>query len=102
MANRYPRLVINLNHLRHNAHQVVDTCAARGISVAGGIKGGTGYGSGSAGYGRWRVPVPGFFPYRTAGGCKGSRNYYTAPYAPCANAQLSGRSGSGSRIFSEQ
>lgn len=39
MANRYPRLVINLKHLRHNARQVVDTCAARGISVAGVIKG---------------------------------------------------------------
>lgn len=42
MANQYPRLVINLNHLRHNAHQVVDTCAARGISVAGVIKGAAG------------------------------------------------------------
>lgn len=89
MANRYPRLVINLKHLRYNARQVVDTCAARGISVAGVIKGVAGMVpvAQAMADGGWRMSVPGIFPHGTAGGCKGSWNYYTAPYASCTCAQ---------------
>lgn len=60
MANRYPRLVIKLNHLRHNARQVVNTCAARGISVAGVIKGAAGMvpvAQAMADAGSWLLPV---------------------------------------------
>lgn len=40
--NRYPRLEINLAHLKHNVIQVVERCGSLGIQVAGVIKGATG------------------------------------------------------------
>lgn len=39
MANRYPRLVIRIDHLRENAQRVVQKCSASGIRVSGVIKG---------------------------------------------------------------
>ena len=39
MERKYPRLVIDLNKLRNNFTQIVSRCAARGIAVAGVIKG---------------------------------------------------------------
>lgn len=42
MKERYPRLEINLAHLRHNVIQVVERCGSYGIQVAGVIKGATG------------------------------------------------------------
>lgn len=42
MAGRYPRVEINLGHLKHNTKIVVDLCKEHGISVSGVIKGATG------------------------------------------------------------
>ena len=42
MGERYPRLEINLAHLKHNVSKVVEKCDAAGIQVAGVIKGATG------------------------------------------------------------
>lgn len=39
---RYPRLEVNLAHLKHNVAQVVERCGSYGIQVAGVIKGATG------------------------------------------------------------
>ena len=39
MERKYPRLVIDRNKLRNNFTQVISRCAARGIAVAGVIKG---------------------------------------------------------------
>lgn len=39
MERKYPRLVIDRNKLRNNFTQIVSRCAARGIAVAGVIKG---------------------------------------------------------------
>ena len=42
MQERYPRLEINLEHLKHNVIRIVERCGSRGIQVAGVIKGATG------------------------------------------------------------
>ena len=42
MKERYPRLEINLAHLKHNVARVVERCGSCGIQVAGVIKGATG------------------------------------------------------------
>ena len=42
MKERYPRLEINLAHLKHNVAKVVEKCGSYGIQVAGVIKGATG------------------------------------------------------------
>ena len=42
MGERYPRLEINLAHLKHNVVKVVEKCGDMGIQVAGVIKGVTG------------------------------------------------------------
>ena len=42
MKERYPRVEINLAHLRHNIRTVVEKCGAMGIDIAGVIKGATG------------------------------------------------------------
>ena len=42
MEERYPRLEINLAHLKHNVTKVVEKCGDMGIQVAGVIKGATG------------------------------------------------------------
>lgn len=42
MENRYPRLEVNLSHLRNNVAEVVRRCESQGIQVAGVIKGATG------------------------------------------------------------
>lgn len=42
MKERYPRLEINLAHLKHNVAKVVEKCGSCGIQVAGVIKGATG------------------------------------------------------------
>ena len=42
MKERYPRLEINLAHLKHNVAKVVEKCGNCGIQVAGVIKGATG------------------------------------------------------------
>ncbi|MCI8609890.1 MAG: alanine/ornithine racemase family PLP-dependent enzyme [Firmicutes bacterium] len=42
MKERYPRLEINLAHLKHNVAEVVERCGSCGIQVAGVIKGATG------------------------------------------------------------
>ena len=42
MKSIYPRLEINLDHLRHNVARVVEKCGACGIQVAGVIKGASG------------------------------------------------------------
>lgn len=42
MENRYPRLEVNLEHLRHNVKNIVEKCGAQGIQIAGVIKGATG------------------------------------------------------------
>lgn len=42
MEKRYPRMEINLEHLRHNVATVVERCAAQGVEVMGVIKGATG------------------------------------------------------------
>jgi len=42
MENRYPRLEVNLEHLRHNVVNIVEKCGAHGIQIAGVIKGATG------------------------------------------------------------
>lgn len=42
MGERYPRLEINLAHLKHNVVKVVEKCGDMGIQVAGVIKGATG------------------------------------------------------------
>ena len=42
MGERYPRLEINLAHLKHNVTKVVEKCGDMGIQVAGVIKGATG------------------------------------------------------------
>ena len=39
---RYPRVEVNLDHLRHNVRTVVEKCGAFGIDIAGVIKGATG------------------------------------------------------------
>ncbi|MBR5230323.1 MAG: alanine/ornithine racemase family PLP-dependent enzyme [Firmicutes bacterium] len=43
MNERYPRLEVNLEHLKHNVKTVVEKCGSYGIQVAGVIKGATGY-----------------------------------------------------------
>ena len=35
MKERYPRLEINLAHLKHNVAKVVEKCGSCGIQVAG-------------------------------------------------------------------
>ena len=42
MENRYPRLEINLAHLKHNVATVVEKCGSQGVQVIGVIKGVTG------------------------------------------------------------
>ena len=42
MENRYPRLEINLEHLKSNVATVVERCASQGVQVMGVIKGVTG------------------------------------------------------------
>lgn len=42
MSARYPRVEINLAHLKHNVAKVVEKCGSCGIQVAGVIKGATG------------------------------------------------------------
>lgn len=42
MNNRYPRLEINLEHLRQNVATVVEKCGGQGVQVMGVIKGATG------------------------------------------------------------
>ena len=42
MKERYPRLEINLAHLKHNVARVVERCGSYGIQIAGVIKGATG------------------------------------------------------------
>lgn len=42
MENRYPRLEINLEHLKHNVATVVEKCGSCGAQVMGVIKGATG------------------------------------------------------------
>lgn len=42
MKGGYPRVEINLEHLRHNTRRVVELCKEHGITVAGVIKGATG------------------------------------------------------------
>lgn len=42
MGQIYPRLEVNLAHLRHNVEEVVRRCGAQGIQIAGVIKGATG------------------------------------------------------------
>ena len=42
MKERYPRLEINLAHLKHNVAKVVEKCGSYGVQVAGVIKGATG------------------------------------------------------------
>ena len=42
IMERYPRVEVNLGHLRHNIRTVVDKCGAMGIDIAGVIKGATG------------------------------------------------------------
>lgn len=42
MKQGYPRVEINLGHLKHNVEYVVKKCAERGVYVAGVIKGTTG------------------------------------------------------------
>ena len=42
MKERYPRLEINLAHLKHNVSRVVERCGSYGVQVAGVIKGATG------------------------------------------------------------
>ena len=42
MSERYPRVEINLAHLKHNVAKVVEKCGSCGIQVAGVIKGATG------------------------------------------------------------
>ena len=42
MGERYPRLEINLAHLKHNVVKVVEKCGDMGIQIAGVIKGATG------------------------------------------------------------
>ena len=43
MNGRYPRLEVNLEHLKHNVEKIVEKCGAHGIQVAGVIKGATGH-----------------------------------------------------------
>ncbi len=42
MKERYPRLEINLAHLKHNVSKVVEKCGSYGIQIVGVIKGATG------------------------------------------------------------
>lgn len=42
MKDRYPKLVINIDHIRNNVRQIVESCDAMGIKVAGVIKGANG------------------------------------------------------------
>lgn len=42
MENRYPKLEINLAHLRHNVATIVENCGKYGVQVAGVIKGASG------------------------------------------------------------
>ncbi len=42
MKERYPRLEINTAHLQHNVATIVEKCGAKGIQVAGVIKGANG------------------------------------------------------------
>ncbi len=42
MENRYPRVEINLEHLRENVAEIVERCGSCGVQVAGVIKGATG------------------------------------------------------------
>ncbi len=42
MENRYPRLEVNLKHLKENVVEVVERCGKMGVQVAGVIKGATG------------------------------------------------------------
>ena len=42
MKDRYPRVEIDLGHLKHNVEAVVRKCGAMGIDIAGVIKGATG------------------------------------------------------------
>ena len=43
MNERYPRLEVNLEHLKHNVAKIVEKCGGYGIQVAGVIKGATGH-----------------------------------------------------------
>ena len=43
MKERYPRLEVNLDHLKHNVAKIVEKCGGYGIQVAGVIKGATGH-----------------------------------------------------------
>ena len=42
MEERYPRLEINLAHLKHNVAKIVERCGSYGVQVAGVIKGANG------------------------------------------------------------
>ena len=42
MEKRYPRLEINLEHLKHNVATVVEKCGGQGVQVMGVIKGANG------------------------------------------------------------
>lgn len=42
MKDKYPKLVINIDHIRNNVRQIVESCDAMGIKVAGVIKGANG------------------------------------------------------------
>ena len=42
MKQRYPKLEINVAHLRHNVAKIVDKCGSMGIQVAGVVKGANG------------------------------------------------------------
>ena len=46
MNERYPRLEVNLEHLKHNVAKIVEKCGGYGIQVAGVIKGATGHAKG--------------------------------------------------------